>query len=449
VTRGGARAPGAHHGKTVSVAVTAFDADGLAVGALDDDRRVHVKGVGRAAVGASAEVDVQVVKRRRGAVFGIVEGRAAASAAACRAYPRCGGCAIQHLGAREQIALKRDKLVSLLVSAGVGLDAAPTIVSGPQYHYRRRARLGVRHLRDRDETLVGFRESFGSRIARIDACLVLVEPLATALPPIRRAVAQLDACARVPQVELAAGDDAGAVVVRHLDPLSDRDRAALLALERDCGLEVCVQGQGLGSIARVDGAPSRGLRYRLDRFGVALAFSPSDFVQVNGDLNRELVATAVTLLAPARGAAVADLFSGIGNFALPLARVGAQVTAIDSTAALASAAQRNANTNGLGARVEVLNADLYGPLAPEVVARLARVDAALVDPPRTGLGPVVSALAAAERLSRVVYASCDAQSFARDAAQLDALGFSLSRVYLFDMFPHTGHAETLALLERR
>ena len=435
--------------RIVPVVVTALDADGLAVGALDGGRRVHVKGVGRVATDGSTVVAAQIVKRRRGDAFAIVEAASGiASAAQCPAYPRCGGCAIQHLDSAMQLALKRDRVVRLLDATGLRLDLEPTIVSGPQYHYRRRARLGVRHLRARDETLVGFRESFNSRVARIDACLVLAEPLAGALPSIQRALGDLDARARVPQVELAAGDDGGALVVRHLEALSMRDRARLRELETDTGLEVCIQAAGLDSTVRLDGAASRGLRYRLDRFGVVLAFSPTDFVQVNGELNRDLVATALALLAPRRGENVADLFCGIGNFTLPIARSGAAVVGVDNANVLVDAAQRNADANGLGARVELVGADLHGTLSAATLARVASADAALVDPPRSGIGGAIAVLGSA-RLSRLVYASCDATSFAADAARLDALGFRVARLHLFDMFPHTAHAETLALFERR
>src|SRR5262249_31920836 len=282
-------------------------------------------------------------------------------------------------------------------------------------------------------------ESFASRVARIDACLVLAEPLAGALPAIQRAIGSLDARARVPQVEVAAGDDRGALVVRHLDALSAHDHARLLALEAETGLEVCSQAAGLDSTARLDGSPSRGLRYRLDRFGVALEFSPTDFVQVNGELNRDLVATALLLLAPVRGECVADLFCGIGNFTVPLARSGATVLGIDHANVLIKAAKRNADTNGVGARVELVGADLHRTLPAEAMSRLASADAALVDPPRTGIGTVADVMGGSARLGRFVYASCDARSFVADAARLDAAGYRLAHVHLFDMFPHTAH----------
>ena len=434
--------------RLVPVRVTGLDEEGLAVGALDGDRRVHVKGV-RVAAGVEAEVTVQIVKRRRRHAFGIVaSGSRVSSAAACSAYPRCGGCAIQHLDSAAQLELKRKRLVASLRGAGVILAVAPSIVTGPRFHYRRRARLGVRHLRERDETLVGFRESFGSRVARIDACLVLAEPLSSALPEIQRVLATLDARARVPQVELAAGDDAGALVVRHLDPLDRDDCARLRALEASTGLAVFVQAAGVDSIARIGGGQARRLHYRLDRFGVALEFAPTDFVQANGVLNRDLVAAAVALVAPGRHERIVDLFCGIGNFTLPLARGGADVVGIEHGDALVAAARRNAAVNRLGTRVELVAADLYRSLPAHAGAHLAQADALLVDPPRTGLGPLASVMSA-PRLSRIVYASCHAPSFAADAARLDALGFRLARLDLFDMFPHTAHAETLALFNRR
>jgi 23S rRNA (uracil1939-C5)-methyltransferase len=428
----------------VAVEISAIDTDGFGVGTLGD-RTVHVKG----ALPGSELQRVRVVKRRRGHWYGWIDAAGDASPAVpCAAFPRCGGCASMHLAAGHRLTLLERDLLDRLAACGVEPTCVVGPYGGPQYFYRRRARLGVRHLGRDDETLVGFRETFGSRVARVDACPVLAEPLASAFPLLKRALGELDGRARIPQVEMAAGDLDGVLVVRHIDPLSSADRARLAALERASGLAVVLQGGGTDSLRPLTAQALPRLSYRLDEFGVTLEFGPLDFVQVNGVVNRALVATAVAWLAPRPSQPCVDVFSGIGNFAHALAARGAAVTAIEASPGAVDCALANARRNGLDARIECLRSDLYGRLDIAVRERIERADAALVDPPRTGLGALIETLPA-PRLARLVYVSCHPRSFVEDAACLERSGFRLQRLALFDMFPHTAHVETLALFERR
>ncbi len=276
----------------------------------------------------------------------------------------------------------------------------------------------------------------------------MTQPFSNELPALAAVIAELDARETIPQIEVAAGDDAAALIIRHVEPLGAADRCALQRYQRGTNIRVLCQPNGYDSIVDLAGAPTPLLSYRLDQFGVALAFHPADFIQVNASVNADLVATAVAWLGIETGDRVADLFCGIGNFTLPLARRGATVLGLEGADELVIRARENAQRNGLSGRVRFETADLYAlPLDTTVAVALAGVDKVLLDPPRTGAGAVLAVLASS-KVERIAYVSCHPVSFARDAALLCKAGFELTRVRVFDMFPHTTHVETLGVFER-
>ncbi len=433
--------------RIVDLEIEALSEEGFGV-AQFERRSVHVK-----AALPGEVVSARVVRRRHGSWYALPERwlvRAEQRAVpACDAFMRCGGCSMQHLDATAQLALKQRWLIEQLDAAGVIPETIATPVRGPLYFYRRRARLAVRSVRDTGELLVGFRESFGSRVARLQSCSVLAQPFADALPQIAATIGDLAAREAIPQLEIARGDDGAAMIVRHLMPLAESDVQRLAEFQRGTGIAVLCQPGNYDSIVDLTGQPPQPLHYRLDRFGVALAFHAADFIQVNAAINADLVAAAVDALDVQPGERVVDLFCGIGNFTLPLARRGATVRGVEGAVELVERARGNAERNGLSDRIRFEAADLYAAQAePDVTAMLDGVARVLVDPPRTGLGAVLGALTAA-RVSRIAYVSCHPVSFARDAAALRKAGFTLVSVRLFDMFPHTTHVETLGVFERR
>ena len=218
---------------------------------------------------------------------------------------------------------------------------------GPLYYYRRRARLAVRSVRDTGELLVGFRESFGNRVARLRSCCVLKQPFSDELPALAAVIAGLEARESIPQIEVAVGDDAAAMVLRHVDPLSAADHRALVRYQARTPIRVLCQPDGYDSIVDLAGAPPQELSYRIDPFGVSLSFHAVDFIQVNGPINADLVSCAIDWLGIARGDRVLDLFCGIGNFTLPLARRGATVLGLEGAEDLVRRARANARRNGL------------------------------------------------------------------------------------------------------
>lgn len=360
----------------------------------------------------------------------------------CPHFGLCGGCATQHADSRTQMAAKQRWLEDNLERIGkVRAETLLPIIYGAEWGYRRRARLSVRYVPSRGGVLVGFRERRSSFIAQMNECHVLPPRASALIAPLKALIDRLSVRARVPQIELAAGDNATALVFRHLEPLTEADVAFLRGFAREHSIHVWVQAGGPETARPLEPATSE-LYYELPEFGVRIGFRPTDFTQVNYEVNRVLVARAVRLLDPQPGERVADLFCGLGNFSLPLARRGAAVVGFEGNRELVERARDNASANRVVAQFEV--ADLFktgiGAFGP-----FAKI---LLDPPREGAIELVKALPA-DWPRRMVYVSCDPATLARDAAVLvQTRGFRLAAAGVVNMFPHTAHVESIALFER-
>jgi len=430
----------------VEVAVTALADTGLGLATLP---AVHAGP--RTLMIRNALPGEQVValvrKRRHGIWYAEADAPALAAPqrvmAPCSAYPQCGACVLQHLDYPAQLAHKQSVVDRLLAAAGVTPDVRRAPVSGPRFHYRYRARLGARVV---DGTLLlGFSQAFANRVARMTDCRTLAAPLADAIPELAHVLGGLSIADRIPQVELAAGDSDAAFVIRHLDALTAADEARLGAFAAHPRRTVLLQSAGYDSVRPLQACAARlPLNYANPDFGLLFEFLPTDFTQVNPSVNRSLVRAAVLALDVRPGDRVIDLYSGIGNFALALARRGAQVSGWEGAVGAVARARRNAELNGLGTRAEFAVKDLYDASGSHVGgARLM-----LLDPPRSGAGPNLTAWAGSAGLERIVYVSCNPETFATDAALLRDCGFRLAELGVFDMFPHTAHVETLGLFVR-
>jgi 23S rRNA (uracil1939-C5)-methyltransferase len=361
----------------------------------------------------------------------------------CPYYDSCGGCAIQHADARTQVAAKQRWLEDCLERIGkVEPECMLPPIYGEEWGYRRRARLSVRYVEKKGGALVGFRERRSTFVTDIQGCIVLPPHVSALIPGLRELIGKLSVPDRMPQVEVAVGDEAVVLVFRHLLPLNDRDHALFRAFADANSVQVWLQPRGPDSAALFHPVPAPGLFYTLPEFGLRIAFRPTDFTQVNHAVNRLLVSRAVRLLDPQPGERIGDLFCGLGNFALPIAARGAQVIGIEGSAALVERARQNAAANGVVAQFETGN--LFEPnLAP-----LGPFDKLLLDPPREGAIELVKALPDAWP-RRLVYVSCDAATLARDAGVLvNTKGFRLAAAGVVNMFPHTAHVESIALFER-
>jgi len=362
---------------------------------------------------------------------------------ACNRFGVCGGCSLQHLATEQQLDYKHHRLLDDLAGAGVEPLRPQAPISGPQWGYRRRARLGARLVTAKGRVLVGFRERGSSYVTDMDDCRVLIPEAARLLKPLSHLIGGLSIAARIPQVELAAGDEVVTLVIRHLDPFSDADLGALRRFAAEHGVVFYLQPGGLDSIEPLDADPAE-LVYRLPAYDLEFGFSPTEFVQVNGAMNRILVSRAVEMLEPGRDETVLDLFCGLGNFTLPLATRAGRAIGVEWSQPLVDRAEENARRNHI-TNADFHAADLNVAVGDEGAAWLpAHVDKVLVDPPRTGADAVLPAIAAL-RPSRIVYVSCNPETLARDAALLVAEhGYQLTTACAVDMFPHTGHAEALA-----
>ena len=367
----------------------------------------------------------------------------------------CGGCAMQHLHPDAQIQLKERVLHEQMQHIG-GLqqyEHLPALCS-QSVGYRRKARLAVRYVVKKDAMLVGFREKNSTFIAQMDDCAVLNPRVARLIAPLREFLAARDCRYTVPQIEVAVGEidvpsaqgvhapDDVALIVRHLEPLTAADRQAFSDLGREHGITLYLQPGGSDSVQRL--WPAEGedrLHYYLPQFGLRMAFHPTDFTQVNGELNREMIARALEMLDPQKEDTVLDLFCGLGNFTLPLATRCRHVVGVEGSDEMVRRGFENARANGLD-NVEFHAANLCVDFGSATWA-VHRYDKILLDPPRSGALEIIPVIAAM-RARKILYISCNPATLARDAGELVKHGYRLTRAGVLDMFPHTSHVESIA-----
>jgi 23S rRNA (uracil1939-C5)-methyltransferase len=367
----------------------------------------------------------------------------------CAHFGVCGGCALQHLSPEAQLEAKHTELRDNLERLG---KVTPRTwlppLRGPVWGYRRRARLGVKFVTKKGKVLVGFRERLAPFIADIQHCDVLSPPVGDLVRPLAELIMGLSIRERLPQIEVAVADNAVALVLRVLDPPSTTDLERLREFGNTHGLRLFLQPGGLDSVHEL-GSSGEPLYYQLPKFKVQLQFLPTDFIQINGVVNEALVSRAVELLELSSTDRVLDLFCGIGNFTLPIARSAGHVVGVEGDAGLVARARHNAGLNGLE-NTEFHVADLARlPAGPAVAAPWLKgtYTHVVLDPPRAGAREVLASVAGLEP-QRVLYISCHPGSLSRDLGVLvNEYGFSLEAAGVLDMFPHTAHFESLALLK--
>ena len=362
---------------------------------------------------------------------------------ACGAASFCGGCSFQHASHDSQLRLKESFLRTCL--APLSPDEWLPPITGEDHHYRTKARLGVKFVEKKGKVLVGFREKLKPYIAENEGCPILIDPIGHLLPAIGELVEQLSVSGKIPQIELAAGDEDIALIFRHLEDLSDEDMKSLCAFGSEQGLQILLQPGGLDSTHRIFPEPGDlTLHYTLPDHDLRFGFSPQDFTQVNLEVNRQMVNRALQLLDLASGDCVFDAFCGIGNFSLAVARYAGRVVGAEQSESSIARARQNAVDNHISnADFQVI--DLHTE-SPEIKG-LEGVNKVLLDPPRSGAESLVKKLASSD-IERVVYVSCNPETLARDAKLLVENGFSLRSAGVINMFPHTTHVESVALLVR-
>ena len=426
----------------VAVEIHDLTHDGMGVAELDG-QRVFVAG---------ALPDERVwlkPRRRRGGhqeaeLVSVIEPSDSRVEPRCRYFGRCGGCSLQHLAYEEQLSFKQRAAAEALRRIGeVEPEDWLEPVPSPQWNYRRRARLSARFVPGKQRTLVGFRERAASYVTDMASCPVLEPPLDSALGELAEIVTASSIKDRLPQVEVAIGDRCRAIVLRVLDPPTESDIEAFRAFGTRHELDVHLQPAGPGTVKPLGDAAGT-LSYSLRDFDVEIEFAPTDFVQINAAVNARMVAEVVAAARPQTRDSVLDLYCGLGNFSLPLARRAGSVLGVEGDAGLVTRAARNAERNGI-ANARFLTADLA---KCDWSFMREPWDVVILDPPRTGAEAVVAELGKVAP-KRIVYVSCHPATLARDARVLvEKQHYRFRSARVFDMFPHTHHVEVMTCFER-
>ncbi len=447
----------------------ASDAPTIRIESLDQEGRGigHADGKVIFVDGALAGEHVSYASRRKKASYEVADVGRILEASAARVVPRCphfgvcGGCSMQHLDSATQVAVKQRILEDNLWHIGkVRAERMLPPIHGPSWAYRHRARLSVRLVEKKGGVLVGFHEKRSSFVADMRECHVIPRRVSDLLVPLRTLIASLSIARRLPQVELAidegvggsptAGAAAIVLVLRILEPLLPSDTDALRAFAARHDIVLWLQPKGPDTVQPMEPDSIDELSYALPEFDVRIFFRPTDFTQVNAAINRVLVGRALRLLDAQPGDRIADLFCGLGNFSLAIARRAQSVVGIEGSAAMTQRAAVNAARNGLAGSTSFEVADLFEVEAP-FFERLGHFDRMLIDPPREGALAVVNALAARGEAAprRIVYVSCNPATLARDAAVLIHEGrYVLRQAGIVNMFPQTSHVESIGVFDR-
>ncbi|MGB5081799.1 MAG: 23S rRNA (uracil(1939)-C(5))-methyltransferase RlmD [Burkholderiales bacterium] len=364
----------------------------------------------------------------------------------CAFFGTCGGCSMQHVEERAQVAAKQRVLEDALWHVGrVRPETMLRPIYGLSWGYRHRARMSVRWVPKKNASLVGFRERKSRYVTEMTSCEVLPPRVSGLIRPLRELVGSLEIQGRIPQIEVAVGEERVVLVLRLLEPPSAGDGERLREFAERHGVQLWAQPAGPDSARPFWPLQGPDLCYALPDYDLRIAFGPTDFTQVNHATNRVLVRRAMALLDPRPGEKIGDYFCGLGNFTLPIARCGAEVLGVEGNSVLVARAQANAIANGLAERSHFLSANLFDAGA---CAALPPCDKVLLDPPREGAIELLKSLAVRPP-GRVVYVSCDPATLARDSAMLvRAQGYRLIAAGVVNMFPHTSHMEAIALFER-
>jgi 23S rRNA (uracil1939-C5)-methyltransferase len=367
----------------------------------------------------------------------------------CIHFGVCGGCAMQHLEPRAQVAAKQRILEDNLQRIGkVKPETILPAIHGLPWGYRQRARLSVRHVLKKGKTLVGFHEKRSSFVADMSRCEILPPKISGLLPLLAELIDGLSIRERLPQIEVACGENVDVLVLRIMEALSASDEAALRAFADAHDIQFWLQTKGPETVHPFHPPVAPQLSYTLPEFGIEMPFAPTEFTQVNHKLNRVMVHRAIRLLAPQPGERIADFFCGLGNFTLPIARRGAQVLGIEGSPALVNRALQGAAHNGLSGNTEFIAMNLF-EMDEAGLAKLGHFDRWLIDPPRDGAVELVKAITPEIAPNRIVYVSCNPATLARDAEVLvHVKGYRLKAAGVMNMFPQTAHVESIAVFER-
>jgi len=428
----------------------------VTIESLDQEGRgiAHADGKVIFIEGALTGESVSYTSYRRKPAFELAQMTQLHKAASIRVEPKCahfgvcGGCSMQHLDTRVQVAVKQRILEDSLARIGrVKPETILPAIYGQSWGYRERARISAKYVIKKEKMLVGFHERRSSFVADMQSCEILAPKIAGLIKPLADLVAGLSIRDKLPQIEVAVGEHVDALVLRIMEPLSVDDEAALRVFADQHTVQFWLQTKGPETIVPFYPLDAPELSYSLPEFGIVMPFAPSEFTQVNSALNRVMISRAMRLLNPQADERIADFFCGLGNFTLPIARSGAQVLGIEGSDALVKRAAQNAASNGLSGNTEFSARNLFEMDEAGLVA-LGKFDKWLIDPPRDGAMELVKSITPEIAPELIVYVSCNPATLARDAAELVARGYTLKSAGVMNMFPQTSHVESIAVFEK-
>ncbi len=428
----------------VEATIESLSQDGKGVTHIDE-KTVFIDG----ALPEEKVTFIYTVKRRshdEGTVQEVLEASKERVEPKCKHFGVCGGCNLQHLDADAQIKHKQQSMLDALKHIG-HVEPAEVFepMTGDKWGYRRKARLGVRHVRKKGRVLVGFREKQGGFLADMQSCEVLHPSIGQNLEAFQALIFTMDAKEQLPQIEVAVGDNATALIVRHLEPLSAGDNEKWIEFAKEYDYQLYYQPKGPETVHLVYPQTAE-LFYEHPEFNTKVLFGPQDFFQVNSSINRKMVPQAVELLQLTGNEHVLDLFCGLGNFTLPIARKAAQVTGVEGDDIMVARARQTAIANGIS-NTEYYSCNLMGDMKGEAWLK-QKYDCILLDPPRSGAKEVIEHFGKL-KAKRIVYVSCHPATLARDAdALVNTHGYKLLGAGIMDMFPHTAHVESIAVFEK-
>ncbi|KAA3639864.1 MAG: 23S rRNA (uracil(1939)-C(5))-methyltransferase RlmD [Proteobacteria bacterium] len=367
-------------------------------------------------------------------------------APACEFYDRCNGCSMMHVSDGKQIEFKFNTLKSNLEKMAElqPIQWLPHL-SDRHWHYRRRARLSVKWVPGKDKVLVGFREKNGRFVADMDYCLVLEKPLAALIKPLQELVMKMAIKTFIPQVECALSDHQPALIMRHMRPVPEADKILLLEFAQHHDIQLFLQSKGPDTVTPIQ-PDYNALSFDLPQQALSYEFLPNDFIQVNQNMNEKMIEQVLSVMDLSSEAKVLDLFCGLGNFSLPMARHSQQVIGVEGDQQLVQRARHNATLNKLN-NVDFFTADLTKEHSQSAWFQ-QDFSHVLIDPPRSGAWEVLP-LIAKTSADTLVYVSCHPASLARDSKCLvQEFGFEMQSAGVMDMFPHTSHVESMAVFKR-
>lgn len=368
----------------------------------------------------------------------------------CEYFGYCGGCSLQHMKPDAQLAHKQSVLLEQFTHLGnVQPESVLPPLQGPSFAYRHKARLAVKHVIKKEKVLVGFREKRSPYVADISECKVLHPAVGTKFLALQQLIESLTIFNQIPQIEAAVSDSGTALVLRHLADFSEEDINKLNAFEQEHQLKLFLQPGGYDSVRRLNDSNGTGdeLFYKLDDHDITIYFQPVDFTQINVEINKKMINLAIELLDVDKEDNILDLFCGVGNFTLPLARKANSVTGVEGDKGLVERAKNNAIQNNID-NAEFFAADLAVLDNTNEFMKKA-YNKILLDPARTGAKEIISAIDTKD-VNRIVYVSCNPATLARDAGILvNEKGFKLRQAGVMDMFPHTTHVESIAVFDKK